>query len=121
MIDLSKISNADLINDTLVKLSADERQVATDFGMTLEEYAKEKALHIIRLMETKLDWKTLDTAPKDRMILLGGRDEEGNEWVDSGYWETYEIWPEESRPDPEWAWDVWFEPKWWMELPELPK
>ena len=55
------------------------------------------------------------------MILLGGRDEEGNEWVDSGYWETYEIWPEESRPDPEWAWDVWFEPKWWMELPELPK
>jgi len=121
MIDLSKISNEDLINDTLVKLSADERQAATDFGMTLEEYAKEKALHIIGLRKSKFEWQTMDTAPKDRMILLGGRDEEGNEWVDSGYWETYEIWPEESRLDPEWVWDVWFEPKWWMELPELPK
>jgi len=67
------------------------------------------------------EWKTMDTAPKDRMILLGGRDEEGNQWVNSGYWETYEHWPEKLKPPPEWAWDVWFEPKWWMELPELPK
>ena len=68
------------------------------------------------------DWKPLDdNTPKDRMILLGGRDEEGNEWVDSGYWETYEHWPNDLKPPPEWVWDVWFAPKWWMELPELPK
>ena len=68
------------------------------------------------------EWKPLDdNAPKNRMILLGGRDEEGNQWVNSGYWETYEMWPNNVRPDPEWSWDVWFAPKWWMELPELPK
>ena len=68
------------------------------------------------------EWKPLDgNAPKDRMILLGGRDEEGNEWVDSGYWETYEHWPDDLKSPPEWVWDVCFAPKWWMELPELPK
>lgn len=68
------------------------------------------------------DWKPLDdSTPKNRIILLGGRDEKGNQWVNSGYWETYETWPENVRPDAEWAWDVWFSPKWWMELPELPK
>jgi len=41
--------------------------------------------------------------------------------VDSGYWETYEHWPEKLRPEPEWAWDVDFPPKYWMHLPELPK
>ena len=121
MINFSKVSDEDLINDTLVKLSAEERQALFHVGMTEYEYAKLKANYIIGLRKFKFEWQTMDTAPKDRMILLGGRDEEGNEWVDSGYWETYEIWPEESRLSPEWVWDVWFEPKWWMELPELPK
>jgi len=126
MIDLSKVNNEDLINDTLVKLSADERQAAIDAGITIEEYAKEKALHIIGLRKSKFEWKTMDTAPKDRMILLGGRDEEGNGWVETGYWEPYDMWPEDSgaegaKPDAEWSWGVWFAPKWWMELPELPK
>lgn len=67
------------------------------------------------------EWQTMDTAPKDQMILLGGRDEEGNEYVGTGYWENHEYWPVETRPDAQWIWDAWFAPKWWMELPELPK
>jgi hypothetical protein len=120
MIDFSKVSDEDLINDTLVKLSAEERQAAIDVGMTIEEYAKAKALHIIRSRQVKFEWQTLDTAPKDRMILLGGRDEEGNEWIGTGYWESCEDYPEEFS-EPHWNWDTWFAPKYWMHLPELPK
>jgi len=126
MIDLSKVRDEDLINDTLVKLSAEERQALFHVGMTEYEYAKLKANYIIGLRKSKFEWQTMDTAPKDRMILLGGKDEEGNEWVETGYWEAYDMWPEDSgaegaKPDAEWSWGVWFAPKWWMELPELPK
>lgn len=120
MIDLSKVSDEDLINDTLVKLSAEERQALFHVGMTEYEYAKLKANHIISLRKSKFEWQTLDNAPKDRMILLGGRDEEGNEWIGTGYWESCEDYPEEFS-EPHWNWDTWFAPKYWMHLPELPK
>jgi len=72
------------------------------------------------------EWKTIETAPKDRLILLGGRDADGDDWVESGYWESYDMWPEDAgaegkKPESEWVWVTWFAPKWWMELPELPK
>lgn len=36
----------------------------------------------------KLNWNTMENAPKDRMILLFGTDEHGNEMTAFAKWET---------------------------------
>lgn len=66
-------------------------------------------------------WQPIETAPRDNsIILLAGIDDDGNQVVGEGYWETYSWWDGEHN-NPEWSWCWEADPTHWMPLPEPPK
>ena len=97
--------------------------------MSVISMSTEDENHLFGTVEpTKGTWYPIETAPKDNtMVLLYASDREGDNWIDTGYWETYLGWqgipPEEPPEEPNWmsSFDPSFTITHWMPLPEPPK
>jgi len=73
------------------------------------------------------EWQPIETAPKDNtLVLLYAKidpDPNFSDFMDVGYWETYNFWLGPVPPEgPCWNWSLSeHQPTHWMHLPEPPR
>jgi len=67
-------------------------------------------------------WQPISTAPMDNtLIILAGKDPNGEWTVEPGHWETYDFWASDEEMTPCWNWSEATDPTHWMHLPDSPE
>ena len=67
-------------------------------------------------------WQPISTAPMDNtLIILAGKDKNGEWTVEQGHWETYDFWAGDEEMTPCWNWSEITDPTHWMHLPDPPE
>jgi len=68
------------------------------------------------------NWHLIDAnTPKNMPVFLGGKDMDGEDCINIGFWNEYSSNPDGETFKAEWDWGMWFQPKYWMPIKELPK
>lgn len=84
-----------------------------------------KMVDDLRVYEARIKpgpWKPIETAPMDNtLIILSGKNSNGEWTVEPGHWETYSFWAANEEMTPEWSWSENVPPTHWMHFPDPPK
>jgi len=97
------------------------KNILAGFNLTLAEKPVKEPIKKERKY-FMMCWKPISTAPKDNtIIILAGKDENGEWTVEPGHWETYNFWQGDEEMTPGWSWSEDTAPTHWMHLPDPPE